>query len=333
MKKLILFSVFCTLTLVAKAQYPQTLPIDYSSFLSDGAINLDGTDLIRETYTGFLPNEWIGSPTTSSGFNVQQNSTLSYSDYADNTLGKAIVTTTTRNHAFYVLTNNYVYSGKAFYLSTLINISSFRSGDAFLIFGQQYSGTFGRGKVVAVTNGIGYSLGVQFNNETPVAGSTVLNLNQTYLVVVKITPSETDPETISVFVNPVIGDNEPVTPEATTTSGTSPQLKHIQGIDLRATISCTMAGMRFSDNWSDVVQGGGLLTSINDVKTGSDIVSVQGKTIFVTEVGKIQIYNLQGKMLVEANNVSQLVTNLDKGIYIVRFTNEKGQTIIRKVLL
>jgi len=104
-----------------------------------------------------------------------------------------------------------------------------------------------------VTNGAGYSLGVQFNTETAVNGTTLLNKNQNYLVVIKITPVATGTETISVFVSPVIGDTEPATPEATT-SVTTAALKCIEGINLRATFTGKMAGMRFSDNWADVVK-------------------------------------------------------------------------------
>ena len=269
MKKITLLLALCGLTLAANAIYPQTLPIDYSQFFAASAINVNGTDLVRDVYanqtptpvpaTPILANEWtfqyaatpLVSPTV-------EASTLSYSNYIDNNLGKAIVfspATPTRNNAFYPLTSSSTaYTGKPFYMSMLINMSSFRSADPFLMFGSQFLGTFQRGKVQVVTNGAGYSLGVQFNTETAVNGTTLLNKNQTYLVVAKITPAAAlGTEIISVFVNPVIGDLEPVTPEATT-SITPSQLLYIKGINIRATFTGKMAGMRFSDNWTDVVK-------------------------------------------------------------------------------
>ena len=315
--------------------YPQTLPIDYNQFFAPTAINTNSTDLVKEVYANLttatiLANEWTAqsvlvSPTV-------ETNTLSYSNYIDNNAGKAVVfplTTPNRNSVFYPLTISTAYTAKPFYLSTLINLSSFRSADPFIMFGSSIYGNFQRGKVQVVTNGSGYSLGVQFNTETAVNGTTVLNKNQTYLLVAKIIPAASGTETLSVFVNPVIGGTEPITAEATTSISTA-QLLTVKGIALRATITGKLAGLRFSDNWADVVKSDGSPNSINDVKSCSSIVSVQGKTIFVSEVGTIQIYNLQGKKLVEANKANQLITNFDKGLYIVRFTNETGECISRK---
>ena len=313
--------------------YPQTLPIDYKQFFSPTAINANGIDLVRDVYANtstapILPNEWTAqsvlvSPTV-------QSSTLCYSNYIDNNLGKEIVfpASINRNNVFYPLTaSTTAYTGKAFFLSTLINISSFRSSDPFLMFGSQYLGTYQRGKVQVVTNGAGYSLGVQFNAETPVNGTTILNKNQTYLVVVKITPSVIGTETLSVFVNPTIGDTELVTPEATISIPTA-QLLYIKGINLRATFTGKMAGLRFSDNWADVVKKDTVTGFAQPIIDNSIIVS--GKTIITREFGTIQVYNLQGIKLVEVKDVCQFIANFANGLYIVRFTNEKGECVSRK---
>ena len=276
MKKLTLLLALCGLTLVAKATYPQTLPIDYNQFFAPTAINANGTDLVRDVYpnqtptpvpaTTIMANEWtfLYSATPLVSLTVESN-TLSFSNYIDNNAGKEIVfppivspaTSLTRNNTYYPLTSSATaYTGKAFYLSALINMSSFRSGDAFLFFGNTLLGNYVRGRVHAMTNGTGYSLGVLFNTEsaeTAVNGTTLLNLNQTYLIVVKITPMVTGTETVSVFVNPVLGGAEPATAEATTSVAT-PALKNINGISLRATFTGKMSGLRFSDNWEDVVK-------------------------------------------------------------------------------
>lgn len=323
MKKITLLLALCAFTLVAKAAYPQTLPIDYSSFFATTAINANGTDLVRDVYanqsptpspaTPILANEWtfqyaatpLVSPTV-------EASTLNYSNYIDNNLGKAIVfpATQTRNNAFYPLTSSTTaYTGKALYLSTLINISSFRSADPFLMFGSQFLGTYQRGKVQVVTNGAGYSLGVQFNTEAAVNGSTLLNKNQTYLVVVKITPIASGTETISVFVNPVIGDAEPVTPEATTSVATA-ALKWIQGINLRATFTGKMAGMRFSDNWADVVKS--YITKLTaPAVQDADVITATGFTAHWTPDANAVSYDVNvylGANLVNTTNVAGQAT-------------------------
>ncbi len=253
MKKLIFLFALCVVTLVAKAQYPQTLPIDYKSFFAPSAIGPDS--LIKAIYeiplkSPILANQWNN---LASGSAAVVPNTLTYTSYCDNNMGKAVVTESSRKYAVYSLTKGSEYSGKAFYLSALINLSSIRNADFILTFSKDYWGNYLRGKLYPMTNGKGYSLGVQSNAEPIVTGATILNKNQTYLVVLKITPSTSGAESLSVFVNPSIGATEPTTAEATTSTET-PILRQIQAIVLRATARGKIAGLRFSDKWADVVK-------------------------------------------------------------------------------
>lgn len=253
MKKLTLLFALSAFTLIAEAQYPQTLPIDYKSFFAPSAIA--GDSLVKAIYeiplkSPILVNQW-NSLTT--GNAVIEPSTLSFSTYCDNNKGKAVLTESSRKYAIYSLTTGSQYSGKAFYLSALINLSAIRHGDFIVSFGKDYWGNYLRGKLYPMTNGKGYSLGVQSSAEPIVTGATVLNKNQTYLVVLKITPSTSGVETLSVFVNPTIGAAEPTTQEATTSTET-PILRQIQAIVLRATAKGKIAGLRYSDKWADVVK-------------------------------------------------------------------------------
>ena len=58
-----------------------------------------------------------------------------------------------------------------------------------------------------------------------------------------------------------------------------------------------------------------------------------GKTVFVPELGEIEVYNLQGVRLIQAQNVNQVCTNLKTGLYLVKFTNQKGQMYSNKLIL
>ncbi|MBV5343605.1 T9SS type A sorting domain-containing protein, partial [bacterium] len=58
-----------------------------------------------------------------------------------------------------------------------------------------------------------------------------------------------------------------------------------------------------------------------------------GKTVFVPELGEIEVYNLQGVRLIQAQNVNRVSTNLKTGLYLVRFTNQKGQMYSNKLIL
>ena len=60
---------------------------------------------------------------------------------------------------------------------------------------------------------------------------------------------------------------------------------------------------------------------------------VNGKTISTSELGNIQIYNLQGSQITSAKQVDKLETNLPSGLYIVHFTNNEGKQYIQKITL
>jgi hypothetical protein len=62
-------------------------------------------------------------------------------------------------------------------------------------------------------------------------------------------------------------------------------------------------------------------------------ISVIGKTIILPEKGTVQVFNLQGAEVLQYQSVNKVITNLNSGIYIVRFTNNKGQQTIQKIAI
>ena len=309
--------------------YPQVLPLNYKSFFAVSALGADS--LVKVTYATYtlpiLPNQWNNiAASITPGSSTVENSSLSYSNYCDNNVGKAIVSAGNRRYGYYSLTSGAEYTGKAFYVSTLINFSAIKSGDAFMLFGKDYVGNYARGKLYPITNGNGFSLGVQSSAETVVYGNTVLNFGTTYLVVLKITPAATGTEYLSVFVNPTINGTEPITPEATTSA--TAILTKIQSIGFRATPTGKIAGLRFSDNWADMVKKD-TLTGFDNQRISSKI-SVSNNTITASEIGTIQVYNLQGVELLASNGVCKLKTNLANGLYIIRFTSQYGEVNSQK---
>jgi len=74
------------------------------------------------------------------------------------------------------------------------------------------------------------------------------------------------------------------------------------------------------------------VTGINDINSTSTVTAF-GKTIQASEYGTIQIYNIQGKQLMTAKNTNILETDLENGIYLVRFTNLGGNQTNRKIVL
>lgn len=74
------------------------------------------------------------------------------------------------------------------------------------------------------------------------------------------------------------------------------------------------------------------LMAVNN-PTVSNLIRSNGKNIYTPEVGEIEVYNLQGLKVSTAENVNILHTNLNTGLYIVKFTNQSGKVFTNKVLI
>lgn len=317
MKKLTLFFVFCVITFIANASYPQTLPIDYNQFFAPSAMGPDS--LVKATYASItspiLANQWNNISVSSPfGSSLVENSTLNFSTYCDNNLGKSIVFAGNRRFGNYSLTSGAEYTGKSFYLGALINFSAIRNNDAFIMFGRDYYGNYNRWKVSTFTNGTGYNLGVQQSSETAITNATptVLKFGETHLIVLKVTPAASGNESLTLFIDPVIGTPEPTTSEATLTMAFA--LSKIQALTLRATPTGKIAGLRFSDNWEDVVKTYIPKLSVPAVQDATNI-SATGFTANWTPVANASGYDVDvyvGKNLYSTTNiVGQASSSLD----------------------
>jgi len=78
----------------------------------------------------------------------------------------------------------------------------------------------------------------------------------------------------------------------------------------------------------------------NYVKTGlknnysNAKILLNGNEITSSEIGRIELLNLQGVILKQAKNTNKLMaTNLISGLYMVKFTDQAGKVATRKVLL
>ncbi|MFZ4456476.1 MAG: beta strand repeat-containing protein [Bacteroidales bacterium] len=73
-------------------------------------------------------------------------------------------------------------------------------------------------------------------------------------------------------------------------------------------------------------------TKISNVVESNNLI-VSGKSITMSEVGAIQILNAQGALIYQAKGVAKVNTNLQSGMYVVRFINLKGLTTVKKIAI
>jgi hypothetical protein len=272
MKRTLIGLLVCLVVLTASAQYPQNLPVDYKSFFAETAIGSDSklekgeyTNTTQDGTNPVLADQWnkSGKVSASEGRGVSPSieiSKLSYSAYADNNAGKAIIlnpSTASTRSTIYSLTSGSEYTNGAFYLSALINISdATTNGDQFLSFDGNYTGNQQRARVcVKSSPNRGYfNIGLGWN-AVATSWSADLTFGTTYLIVVKVTPSAKGAESASLFINPVIGGKETAATEAASVSGNA-DLKRIRSIYIRqrSNLGGKIAGLRFSNNWADAVK-------------------------------------------------------------------------------
>lgn len=330
MRKITLLLAFCTITTLAMA-YPQVLPIDYTQFFATTAIG-DNPNLEKGIYTStaagtpLMANQWNRSGKLTSGEGggvspIVENSTLNYSNYIDNNLGKAIVlnpsiASGTLRTTIYSLTENNEYTGTAFYLGILVNFSSAPStANDFLSFDSNHTGNAQRGKIYVKSVSGGFQAGVGFADGTTATFSNTLNYNETYFFVLKFTPMSTGSETVSLFINPIPGETEGVTTSLNNSITTTAALLRIKGVVVRQrpSIGVKIAGLRFSDNWADVVKASqSSLTqlSVPTVGSASSITSL-GFTANWTEIANASGYDVKvylGSNLINTTNFAGQAT-------------------------
>ena len=75
-----------------------------------------------------------------------------------------------------------------------------------------------------------------------------------------------------------------------------------------------------------------LVTGINRTETGISV-WVNNREIRCSEIGSMEVYNLQGAKVLQAQNVNKVATTLENGLYIVRFTGSNGQMNNTKIII
>ncbi len=341
MKRITLLLVLSLLFEIAKATYPQTLPIDYPQFFKPTAIGVNPA-LENGIYTSgtatINPNAWnrSGKLTAGEGGGVSpvvEASTLNYSSYIDNNAGKAIlldpniaadpnVASSTFRTSVYSLTTLATDYVGTFYAGMLINFSAVAgSGVDFFGFDSNYTGNAQRGRIFikASANAGYYNVGIGFSGVSDIptaAWSQDLAIGTTYFVVAKINVAATGTESNALYVNPGLGILETsATPLSNYSTTFTAALKSIKGLVIRQRpgIGGKIAGIRFSNNWSDVVKSG--MTQAN-APTVSSATNITGTSFTANwslpSTNNALSYNIllyQGSTLLSTTNVSNATTS------------------------
>lgn len=148
----------------------------------------------------------------------------------------------------------------------------------------------------------------------------------------------------SLYVNPVIGDAEPVA-TLTNSSGTSTALAQIASVSIREAGNATAGtgnieydAIRVADNWAYVTSAtlglkqnaiSGLNMYPNPVSNGNLYITSNSNS-----AKSITIFDVLGKQVIKTSSINNTVnvSSLKSGIYIVKIT-EEGKTAARKLII
>jgi len=183
---------------------------------------------------------------------------LSYTSYAlSDSAGALSITSGATGDVHRVFSDSLATDGNV-YVSFLLNLSSAKSGDYFFHVGPRILGTTFRGRVYAKAGTTGWLPGLAKSSEGATYGSTELNFDQTYLVVLKysFSTSATNDDSVTLYIyDSGIPATEPGSPLITlgaTGAGTSGDPSDIGSVAIREgtnTPTGTIDGIQATDYW------------------------------------------------------------------------------------
>lgn len=193
-----------------------------------------------------------------------------------------------------------------------------------------------------------YNIGI--NSRTTAANtvyaSTILNTNQTYLIVLSYTlnPAASD-DVVKLWVNPSgLGDATPPAENATMTNTGGTDLASVSKILIRQGSATDTPELQFDEirvgtTWAEVTPPA--TASLNDNNINGLTMypnPLKGNTLYLTSTANaemsVQIFDILGKEVVNSNVINNTVnvSSLNSGVYIVKVT-EEGKTATRKLVI
>lgn len=155
---------------------------------------------------------------------------------------------------------------------------------------------------------------------------------QTYLFVIRQTFTGDQACKVEVMHNPALAATEPAsgwingkTSDTNTFGGTYGVALRRRNLGSEAKV--LIGGLRVAKTYADAV---GVATGLHDVSNHHNI-HVNANTIITGEAGQLKVYSLSGTELVSVLVDGSYTSNLNNGLYIVRFTDTQGTVSSAKI--
>lgn len=291
-------------------------------------------------------NQWYVSAKASEAYGTSPKidaSTLFYKDYIGSDIGKVAVldslvgkTSATQRISTKLVTigNDTLVSkdGQKMYAAFLVSIQpkSYTSYRDFFTWEGSTTSSFTRGRVfaknIAGTNDIQYAVTKNSSSaadyaESPVISGGVGAYHLLVLVYEAIAGDNND--LIHLYVNPDISKPESQQVKLTSKDTQSDYKNEKIKINLRQRgIGAFVGGIRVGTSWNMVLKGNNTgLANIDSPEMG---ITAWGNIIITKSAGKVEVFDIAGRKLIDEATNGRLVTNLKNGLYIVRFKDNNG---------
>ncbi|HAL57320.1 MAG TPA: hypothetical protein DCP63_12845 [Bacteroidetes bacterium] len=247
--------------------------VSFLSILSIAlAVSVQAQLLLTEDFAGaagtaLTSASWVLSGTNNTNPLTIGSPGLTFSGYPGSGVGNALPMTNNGQDLYrsFTATN----SGSV-YLSFMVNVSAALTGDYFIALSPSSSQTNYYARLHVKSSGSGYSFGMNKSNEVTGGakyGTTVCNLNATYLVVIKYSftgpaaDTLNDPINVYVFGSGANIAAEPATPEISGyVVNTRTDAADLSSVTLRqgsstAAPTIVIDGIRVSKSWNTMLTG------------------------------------------------------------------------------
>ena len=205
---------------------------------------------------------WSASGSGTNNPILVADTSLTYPGYIDSNIGGAAkIIAFGSNNVYKTFENRYFGS---VYASALINFSEIKTGnigaDYFIQFSNETGGTSGQGRVcMKYVSANKFTLGVSRNGTANASfkwGTEEYDVDSTYLIVLKYIFAEVGNDSVSLFVNPVIGadEPEPYITEKATVAGT-PSIGSIvlrKGTNNARAFTAIIDAIRVASTWEEL---------------------------------------------------------------------------------
>ncbi|MEZ4793433.1 MAG: T9SS type A sorting domain-containing protein [Gelidibacter sp.] len=220
------------------------------------------------------------------------------------------------------------------YMSALVNLSSVGTGNYFMHLNA--TGADFVARVGAKDDGNGSVLfGIGTDSSTLTYGTTVFNLNTTYLIVASYN-IDTDVSNLYVLTAPVA--SEPGTPEATNAGSGGTPLSSVSSVSLRQSSNIPTViidGLNVATSWGTVLSTNEF-NSPNNFKIYPNPTSIGYVNISSnnTAAMSVTVFDVLGKQVLNqtVSNNRLNVATLKSGIYIMKISQDNA-TITKKLVI